>query len=964
MPERNSLNLPSSHRDSIGRGSFQEANFFPVDLDYAGPGIMEMPAKVEELCEVWKRQNIIVLGGDHLHEKLTLAHQVAWFLKNHTSVEMEILQWQPSETPQRFLSSMKRYPQHTIFILPDVRPFHLGHDLMPLKNGLHGQYVIVTTESRKAQWGQSIGLLSPGVWQEVRQRDLYDESYLVGCLVDELEKSEQYLPQNLRLRNWSTEDSLLVGGLSLAETVNRLASPSRIAILVSALRGVEENEVQESWLRDKISQLENDEHSVGRWFRALGDREQLLVLGLTIFDGLFDDQVFAALEVLIDRSWRSWDPLFQHFDYHELSSIGAYFEGIDAGSKISHITCSSKHRSALLDAAWQLHRRRILSMLPDLVEMVKSSVGSRQNQDKGPLFGLSKLLSKATKKEREPEPDHSESEAGESTESSRWISHGPARDLFSSPTRGGQLRKAVAGLLSRLSFLSEDSVERILLDLAEDRRQDVQNVSASALAYWYVISTEEARKGSDEGRQKLFELLAEWRSDAFEKEWVSKQGAGKREAGNSFAYVRATIALTLSYASLYDPPGELSEGFRGLFVELARDRNAIVRDRFCSQTVPMVIAWHFEQLEELIWDELIMEPDYFSGIVEGLVTACALRPSGTLDILERWLANALNLSERSSGTIIASRCEVVLSIIAATFGMISDDDEPRRTNYKSSFEKLEFIRGESNHSLVLTCVFVSAIHRAETDLEVTEPFLRRLVSSVGLDHREIVIDALTGVYLRQREILGIESSVELEANEESQAPCGSILVDEVFFPVWEGNLRPLTHVERMLSGWLIVKSDAIQQLALASLNSLARTNLDVAERDWQRERATRSSNSTRERTLPSGSGSTKKLAHLSRVKSWWQRVSVLLVTLRRKSLRVLVANLIPEYLFLFKKDRLLGLEVLDADVESSVLERLKQSPEALSVVDALQKAVTIHQSVLLGLGLGLLSLFLGTVVKF
>jgi hypothetical protein len=44
-----------------------------------------------------------------------------------------------------------------------------------------------------------------------------------------------------------------------------------------------------------------DKESIHEWYyRRLIPREQLLALGLSFFDGLFDDQFFAALEEIFE----------------------------------------------------------------------------------------------------------------------------------------------------------------------------------------------------------------------------------------------------------------------------------------------------------------------------------------------------------------------------------------------------------------------------------------------------------------------------------------------------------------------------------------------------------------------------------------------------------------------------------------------------------------------------------------
>src|SRR5690606_6158082 len=99
-----------------------------------------------------------------------------------------------------------------------------------------------------------------------------------------------------------------------------------------------------------------------------------LTIGLLFFDGLPDDQVFAALESLVSEAWRPADPLLSQFDYQDLDRLSAFFNLVDAGADGARIEMSSRQkRRDLLQAVWKLQRRKVLATLPALTAMIKRS---------------------------------------------------------------------------------------------------------------------------------------------------------------------------------------------------------------------------------------------------------------------------------------------------------------------------------------------------------------------------------------------------------------------------------------------------------------------------------------------------------------------------------------------------------------------------------------------------------------
>jgi hypothetical protein len=214
-----------------------------------------------------------------------------------------------------------------------------------------------------------------------------------------------------------------------------------------------------------------DEESINGWYyRRLTPREQLLALGLSFFDGLFDDQFFAALEEIVEGAWQRRDTTLRALDYCDLDNLRSFFNFTETNTSTTFVEVRfPQQRLMLLKIAWKSHRRQILAALPVLVNLVKNSVRRYE------------------------------------------------RELYGSSVRCDQLRKVISETISDIGLIASDAVEDTLLNIAADGNINVQAVAAQAMALW---RDNEKRKFIVEDNQEnhidrqLFETLQRWQNGA------------------------------------------------------------------------------------------------------------------------------------------------------------------------------------------------------------------------------------------------------------------------------------------------------------------------------------------------------------------------------------------------------------------------------------------------------------------
>ena len=513
----------------------------------------------------------------------------------------------------------------------------------------------------------------------------------------------------------------------------------------------------------------SQEDAISQWYYELDPREQLLALGLSFFDGLFDDQFFAALEEVVESVWQRRDPSLRALDYCDLDNLRSFFNFTETNTQGTFVEVRfPKQRQMLLKVAWGSHRRQILAALPILVNLVKNSVKRFE------------------------------------------------QELYGSSVRCDQLRRVISETISDIGLISSDAVEDTLLNIAADEDIRVQAVAAQAMALWrddekreFVIS-DNTNLDID---QQLFETLQRWQNEARIRSLIDAILKEKDEEKSQKPedYIRATIALTVSYAALYDPPDELSPDLCELLKKLANDQNRLVRDRVFTHTFPRVIPQHLIQLRSILKDMLRNIDDLVSVVASNLAFAYRFRPNDVLETLELWKTECERTRPERINIAKVTPREALLATVALTYGEIECNQRVGSLTAKQAVEQLQTILSkEESHPRVREAALFAIGRQANRAFEQVESQLQDLVTQITRKERQKVAEILTEIYLEQRaHQTGGERSIE---------------VNKKRYPVWLNSSRPLTDVERAMLRW--AKNDQnpmAQQVAThASANFVSR----------------------------------------------------------------------------------------------------------------------------------------------
>lgn len=727
--------------------------FFSPSLDDYDDECFISPTITGALVEIIMKERLLILGGDG-YDKSAFPRHIAWRVLNRcTGMSIEVKEWAGSRNPQNLELHIQKEKNPTIFILPDISPLNVDYDLSVLYRTVNSRkhYVIISTNQALEKWKllEEIKNLS---WEPDLSESLYDSRDLNDLLIKKLSEAGRVLPDVLKDKEFKAE-APLIGGLLLRDAAEKLKTPDSIDVFVTSLTAVN-TPVSESSVRELLENCSSDIRAVRQWFyRSLSDREQLIALGLCLFEGLYDDQFFAAMEALVEQSWHKRDSSLQSLDYCDLDALSNYFrlnplpqEGVQRVE--SHLT---EHRQKILEIVWNSHRRQIYAALPVLEKFVKNSV-------------------------------------------SYSIMH---QELYGTYNRRRLLREVMGEAFCNISLKPAHSIqgaliEGTLLRLAAEENLGVQIVVAQAMARWRYYDQDD----------KLFNTLQRWQHDKIMK--ILKSFLDVRYSENSRSpkiFIKATVALTVAFAAPYDPPNQLDPKLCDLLKKLAEDAsNRFIYLRFANYTLPMAVRFHASQLRDILYD---MAGEHYLNEPIGAALAAAVREGAeaAAEILDAWFRRCEKERPTRYAKKEVSHREAVMATVAYAYGWMEYRETDGVIRIEEGFQRLKSIlRGESGPH-VRRASIRAIIRQMVLNFEKVEQYLKRLFSTMHDNERTSMVNELAAVHLDQRG--------KLENGDEY------FTWEQKLFPIWIHGKRPLTTVERVMQKWLKESdSEKASQIAL------------------------------------------------------------------------------------------------------------------------------------------------------
>jgi len=638
--------------------------------------------------------------------------------------EISVKEWLRSSEPQSIDGELSKQEQPTIYLFTQVSRQNFNYGLSRIhKAAKKHHYIIITTEALQENW--VLSTKEQDFWTDLDSLpyELYSSESLMATLDNEFnsKKTLQLLPTDGNIKDQIVKP--LKQSLQNDETFkNKIKTPDQMARFVSLL--IQELKTEKSLttaIDNAIKTVNHYQQNLRDWHDfMLDDQEKLLALGLNLFDGLFVDQSFAALEEVFEKVWQKRDPGLRALDYGDLVALRHFFQfgiiGPDSKEQNKIESCVSKQRLILFEIAWQYHGRQLAATLPTLNNLIKKAVSGRFSNE----------------------------------------------ELYGTPTRRKQLQRVLSEAISDIGWISPTTVQKTLCQFAEYEATRLRIVAAYAIARWRNIDYYGHDKEQFEKRhQVLFNLLNQWQDKASIQNSSPDNSKKSNQTKNEKRYqtqdyLRSTIALTVGYAAIYDPPDQLHQTLYDFLERLADDQNHYEQNNpahlsFCFHTLPKVVPWHLLQLRDFLRD-ITRYPDFIGAISDSLALAYQARSADVLETLDFWKNN-----DQDTITIFSKKAtpfrELLLTTIALTYGKITCDEEIYPLSAKQAFHYLPDILERDKSLLVRQAVIIAMGMKLHHNFQEVEPEFQNAIPKITqYEHeRGKVVDILTFIDLEQQD---------------------------------------------------------------------------------------------------------------------------------------------------------------------------------------------------------------------
>lgn len=731
---------------------YYKPEFFTPCLENYTDNTFTPPIKTSDIIKKVAEEGFYILAGNG-YDKTGLARHIAWKISKQNGKPLPVQQWASSANPQNLELYIQKEETQTVFILPDISNRHVDHDFSALYRTVKSKnhYVIITTRYPLVTL-KIDRVLEQCSWEPDPSETLYSPQVLARLLTNRLNKVSKKLPAELKEREFHS-DGEMIGNLKLQELAEKLKTPESIDRFISLLSSIESN-LNETVILDVASKCNNDKHALGQWFfNFLKPHEHLIAIGLCLFDGLYDDQFFAAMEELVEYSWHKRENRLRGLDYRDMEPLSNYYSLFslngDGLKKVeNHL---DGIRETLLNVAWNSYRRQILAALPVLVKLVKQSVAD----------GLKN------------------------------------RELYGSTEKEVLLRDVISESLCHIGMISVEAVEDTLLRLAADNHHEVQAVVAQAMARWRQYEKD----------SKLFDLLERWREEATAKHYIESflNDTHPDLTITPQVFIKSTIALTVGFAAFHDSPNKLNDKLLALFQELSKDiSNPFIYFRFAIYTLPMVIRFHARQLDNML-KIMVKDTRLSLPVGAGLAIVYDEGAEEVKDILDKWFYdNISKLSKKRPKKKFNMKhvphADAIMATVAYAYGGMKYEND--NFSLDEGFRRLGDILQEARCPFLRQAVFVAVIRQIIFHFEKAGKNITLLFHRMDDIEIKYIVNELVKIHLVQRSQLeGGDEFLDWKDNK---------------FPIWIDKQRPLTTVEKVMKKWLTgIDSDIAAKIAFS-----------------------------------------------------------------------------------------------------------------------------------------------------
>jgi len=671
-----------------------EGDFHRPNLSQYQPPDFPRLSGTDLLIRRLKRDRLLMIAGDSAMDPLSIARYTAWFLSdelNRTAGStVTVMEWS-GLGGQALDRAVERFEGPTVFILPQLKPQHVGYQIMRLFRALGDRHYAIIAVEELALWRHLFGELAlPRYSEDLRTGRVFTRVDVGRFLVDRL---LAHLPSAIRRR--PSNRGVLIVSTPVEQIADRLQNFVNIEQFVQLLKAAAEQEALDEEVVETCVILATDDTALLReWYAKLQTpREHLLVLALSLLDGLSESQFFAAVDLLVTHAWRLRDPNLCALDYCDLDQVERFFQATPSsidGERVFKARLTDQRRR-LLEVIWSRHRRNVLSVLPVLFTCIQDSFDARAEN----------LV------------------------------------LYGSPAQRDQLRKTLSEALGDISALDTVTTESYLLQLAIERNVGAQAVAANAIARWRAYGK----------LTRLVQFLHRWMDDDGFRRTVERiRPVGVDEnLPAAMSSVKQTVALTVGYAAQSDRENLIQRDLFALLERLARDQDIEVLKALASYTIPMLLTRHLKQVENVVL-HLTQREELHESLAQSVAQTYRKQPADVQHVLDQWLTSKMIGAGKGGQGKRATARATSLMCVCTIFGVLPYAEVPQGLTILEMIGKMHRVLRDERHPGVRQAALTAIIGQSRDYFAS----FQSLVVQLNAAERAKLVAKLVEVYQEQR----------------------------------------------------------------------------------------------------------------------------------------------------------------------------------------------------------------------
>ena len=586
----------------------------------------------------------------------------------------------------------------SVIVFRELFPHQIQHSLDRLINLLqhYQQFAIILTALPRDLW--NLGLHDSS-WIELDPATMYNDAGLAELLLHYVYiNRDDFKHQVIRDQLHVDYPLLNQQNETIREIASTLGNPSAVATFSQLLAGHNGS----LNLTKLIQDANTAKPLLQTWFYGrLNERERLLAIGMSMFEGCYDDQFFAAFNAIAAAGWAKRDGSLNFIEYSDLDNLSGFFRFVRYGAKATPKMYGmiSQQRFQILAMAWQTHRRLLLTALPVLLTLVEQSTAPVPTQN----------------------------------------------TLFGTSNRIATLRNAISDTLSDVARIAQNDhtfheIELMLVDWMTHSNDTVQAVAGKAIARWRVF-------GED---SRCFDLLDAWYVDAGNrlKEYVNYRFKQTERDDDGFMALQSAIAVIVGYAALLDRANAVDRRITDWIDKLLPQNYRLVRSRFQKYIVEQAMANHIRAFS----GELRTMASYTDA--HGSIGTCVSQAykndnDGTIQLLHQWYqdcvptgkTNAKDFGKRE--LLVLAYIEMLKQLMRS--GIASDE-------IQNLFELLGEILQREQHPEIRKAATLAIINQAKSDFDTSQQLMHQyVVGNLSKEEYASVVENITSAYLQQRQ---------------------------------------------------------------------------------------------------------------------------------------------------------------------------------------------------------------------